>query len=165
MKKYFVSAVVSAAAGILVLSSTAFAEAIQENNGPGEQQVQGARPASGDWLDNIGGSMGLSAEQNEKLMKQREEFKAKVKDLRSSGIQKRSELKKELEKEKADKAKVDSLVEEIKNIMGEQLRRRVDSIFAIEQVLTPEQSNILRDYNNKRDPRQGPAAGSNLGGW
>ena len=58
---------------------------------------------------------------------------------------KRLELKQELEKPAVDTNKINTLIADIKTLMGEQLDFRVNNILAMKQILTPEQFKKLQD--------------------
>lgn len=57
----------------------------------------------------------------------------------------RIELKKELEKPDTDMNKINAVINEIKNLTGQQLELRVNSILATKQILTPEQFKKLQE--------------------
>jgi len=86
----------------------------------------------------------LTPQQKEQLTKEREEFASRSKDLREKIQTARTGLKAELEKPAPDKAKVNSLVTEIKNMVGQQIQNRVDKVMAMKQILTPEQFNKMK---------------------
>ncbi|MCX5677698.1 MAG: periplasmic heavy metal sensor [Candidatus Omnitrophica bacterium] len=86
----------------------------------------------------------LTPQQKEQLAKEKEEFGSRSKDLREKIQAARTGLKTELEKPAPDKAKVDGLVAEIKNMVGQQIQNRVDKVMAMKQILTPEQFNKMK---------------------
>lgn len=110
----------------------------------------------------------LTPQQKEQLTKEKEEFASRSKDLREKIKTARTGLKMELEKPAPDKAKVNSLVTEIKDMVGQQIQNRVDKVMAMKQILTPEQFNKMnasmkehkqhrRDKNEKHGDKNDPA--------
>lgn len=87
----------------------------------------------------------LTPQQEEALTRDREEFTSRSKGLKESIRSARTGLKEELEKPAPDKVKVDSLVAEIKDMIGRQLQNRVDKVMAMKKVLTPEQLNKMKE--------------------
>ncbi|MCK4462870.1 MAG: periplasmic heavy metal sensor, partial [Candidatus Omnitrophica bacterium] len=88
--------------------------------------------------------LGITAEQEAKLKAQREEFRDKNKKLMEKMLSKRKELKQELEKPNINRAKVDKIIADIKNLTGEKLRSRVHKIISMKNVLTQEQFEKLQ---------------------
>lgn len=99
----------------------------------------------------------LTPGQKEQLAKEREEFASKSKDLREKIQTARTGLKAELEKPVPDKAKVNSLVAEIKGMVGQQIQNRVDKVMAMKQILTPEQfskmSASMKEHKQHKDKK------------
>lgn len=95
----------------------------------------------------------LTSEQQEQLTKDREEFFSKSKDVREKMKAVRTDLKAELDKPSIDKARVDSLVAEMKNLVGTQIQIRVDKVIAMKKVLTPEQYQKMKE--SKKDWKNG----------
>lgn len=92
----------------------------------------------------------LTPQQKEQLAKEREEFVSRSKDLREKIRSARAGLKAELEKSAPDKAKVNSLTAEIKDLVGRQIQNRVDKVMSMKQVLTPEQFNKMKASMKER---------------
>ena len=104
----------------------------------------------------------LTPQQEEALTRDREEFTSRSKGLRESIRSARTGLKEELKKSAPDKVKVDSLVAELKDMIGRQMQNRVEKIMNMKKILTPEQLNkmkesmkankdVKRGKHNKRD--------------
>ncbi len=88
--------------------------------------------------------LGLTAEQEAKLKEERKEFMKKNKDLMRRMRSKREELKQELEKPNIDRAKVGTIINDLKNLTGEKLESRIDKIISMKSTLTPEQFEKLQ---------------------
>ncbi len=86
----------------------------------------------------------LTPEQQDLIKKQRAKQKEKRRQTFQTLRTKRLELRQELEKQDIDKKKIDSLVAEIKPLMGELLDLKVESILAMKEILTPEQFEKLQ---------------------
>lgn len=93
----------------------------------------------GEKFDKLSEELGLSAEQKELLKKDREATFAKMKELREKIQAARKELKAELDKETLDTARVNGLVAQLKDLMGQQIQARVDKVMSMKNILTPEQ--------------------------
>ena len=104
-------------------------------------------------IEKISEELGLTPEQQELIKKQRAEFMEKNKDLGKRFRSKRVELKKELEKPKVDKATVDKIIADLKELTGEKLQNRVDKILSMKQILTPEQFDKLSEKTYERKER------------
>jgi Spy/CpxP family protein refolding chaperone len=91
----------------------------------------------------------LTPEQKAQLDKQRGEFMAKTQALREKIKAMRTSLRQELDKPASDKTRIDSLVAELKDVVGEQIRIKVDSIIALKQVLTPEQFARMNELRSE----------------
>ena len=92
----------------------------------------------------------LTPQQKAALEKDREEFSAKSKALRDKMQITRKSLKEELDKAATDKARVESLVTELKNLYSQQIQYRVDKVMAMKQILTPEQFNKMKSSMESR---------------
>ena len=92
----------------------------------------------------------LTPQQKTALDKDREEFAAKSKDLKEKIRAARASLKEELDKPKADVARVNSLTADIKNMVGQQIQNRVDKVMTMKQILTPEQFSKMKDSMKHR---------------
>lgn len=141
---------------LIFLLSTAYAEPIfddREFGGRGERRFNRERV-----FDNIVQELNLTPEQQELIQKQREEHRNKKRLALQKLKTKRLELRQELEKQEIDKKKIDSLVAEIKPLLGKLLDLRVKSILAMKEILTPEQfKKLQRDIRKGR--RIGPGRG------
>jgi len=112
-------------------------------------------------MDEFSKTLNLTPEQQEKIKKQQSVNREKWAELRNKLRDKRSALKKELEKPQINKDGVNVLVAEIKTLMGEQLEQRVDNIIFMKEILTPEQFKKLQEKKTERmkETRKGARAG------
>jgi Spy/CpxP family protein refolding chaperone len=139
-KHLFVS-LAAVAALSLALTSCVLAENVRENK---EQQMWGKK--------NMGQSLNLTPKQKQQIQQQRSSDKQKIVELKDKMRAKRLELKSELEKPATDMNRINAIINEIKELTGQQLELRVNSILATKQILTPEQFKQLQDrkFNNNK---------------
>lgn len=94
--------------------------------------------------------LGLAPDQKAALEKDRNEFMAKAKDLREKIREVRTSLKSELDKAATDMAKVNGLVADLKNLIGQQIQYRIDKVMAMKKILTPEQFTKMKSTMESR---------------
>lgn len=109
----------------------------------------------GDHFQKMTEELNLTPQQKEALTKEREEFASKSKDLKEKIRTVRTDLKAELDKPVLDKAKVDTLTAELKNMIGQQIQNRIDKVIAMKQILTPEQFAKMRSSMDERKHEKG----------
>ena len=97
--------------------------------------------------------LGITPEQQAEIKKERSDHKATGKELRKQLRAKHQELKTELEKNTTDAGKINTLVAEIKTLMGTKLEQRVKSVLFMKETLTPEQFTKLREKKEKHKSR------------
>jgi len=95
-------------------------------------------------FDKMAEDLKLTAEQKAALEKQREETGPKMKAIREKQQVSREQLRDELAKATPDKAKLAAIVEDLKNLTGEQMQMKIDKVLAMKKVLTPEQSAKMK---------------------
>jgi len=100
-------------------------------------------------FDKLTEELGLTPEQETELKQQRSQFKAQKKELWGKIRAKKKELKEELEKPDVDRAKVDKIIGEIKDLTGQKLEARVNKIISMKSILTPEQFKKLKEKMEK----------------
>lgn len=150
MKTRFRKAILLAVATTFLLSSSVYAE---HSHGREGRMEQSAREKKHEMLVE---ELGLTPEQETRLKQQREEFRNKNKELMEKMRSKRKELKQELEEPNIDRAKVDKIIGDIKNLTGEKLSNRVNKIISMKKILTPEQFEKLQDkMRQKRHAHSG----------
>ncbi|MBF0619173.1 MAG: Spy/CpxP family protein refolding chaperone [Candidatus Omnitrophica bacterium] len=94
-------------------------------------------------------NLGLSPDQATKMKALREDFRAKVKPLREQLTAKREALRQEMDGASPDRAKVDALLKETNDLQGQVSTLRIDQMFKTRAILTPEQSQKLREFHEK----------------
>lgn len=104
--------------------------------------------------------LALTPEQKATLEKDRNEFMAKAKDLREKIRAARTSLKSELNKAVTDMAKVNSLVVDLKNLIGQQIQYRIDKVMGMKKILTPEQFSKMKDKMEKHKKESGGKHGN-----
>ncbi len=119
----------------------------------------GGRQGTGAQIEEYLRSLNLSAEQKERLRENQSQHRQKVQGLRSSLRTKWQALQELLDKPGTSLEAVAGLVNEVKAAQGAILDARVESIFAVKSILTPEQyaqfqelmKNRQKKHKNGRD--------------
>jgi Spy/CpxP family protein refolding chaperone len=88
--------------------------------------------------------LGLTAEQKAKLRTVRDDFKARQQVIRRDLNAKNEALRQGLDAEAMDRAKVDAVAAEIKLLQGQLLDNRVDVVFKLREIYTPEQIKTIK---------------------
>ncbi|MCX6356885.1 MAG: Spy/CpxP family protein refolding chaperone [Candidatus Aureabacteria bacterium] len=133
MRTRFIGTLAVPAAGALLLSAAAvFA------------QTPCPAGADGGWHKGKGcgkqlEQLNLTPEQKQKLDAQRKEKKSAMKGLEESLKAKRGELREEMDKEKTDKAKIESIGADLKRIEAQRIDQEISGILQMKEILTPEQ--------------------------
>ncbi len=133
---------VVAVAAMVVLASNAYA-----GEGWGSHKGENGMKKH---FDKMAQELNLTAEQKAALDKQRETTMPKMKALKDKMRASREQLKTELDKAQPDKAKLASLVEEMKNLTGEQIQMKIDKVLAMKTILTPEQSAKMKSIRETK---------------
>ncbi len=128
----------------LFLTSLAYAQPV------GDVPEGGAKRHRKEAIENLVQELNLTPEQQEQIKKQRNEQAQKTKALRNRLQAKRKQLREELEKQAVDKNKIDSLVVEIKSLMGQQLEHRVERVISMSEILTPEQFEKMKEKRKQK---------------
>lgn len=142
MKTMLRVALIVAVAMAVAFSSTAVYAVGADNSQPMKAKM-------GERFKKMTEELNLAPEQKATLDKSHEEFATKVKELREKMRAARVSLKEELDKATTDMARVASLVAELKDLAGQQIQHRVDSVIAMKKVLTPEQFTKMKSSMEK----------------
>lgn len=104
--------------------------------------------------------LNLSAEQQKLLDEQRSTRRQEMDSLRGSIKEKKNALRDALKKPGVTRQDVQPIVAEIKDLQARMLEKKVDGIFAVKSILTPEQFARLEEMKDKkmrgRFGRKGP---------
>jgi len=113
-----------------------------------EQNVgkpDGARAKEGIYKE-----LNLTPEQQQKLEENRKVHREKTTQLRTTMMEKEKQLQQALKDPVVTRAKVEPLVNEIKSLQAQLIDQRVSGIFAVKEILTPEQISKLHQAMEKR---------------
>jgi len=100
-------------------------------------------------LEDIFRELNLTQEQQAQI-KQNRDAQKKIREMTKNKIKaKRSALRSELEKENATKESVDAMANELIELMGQRIRSRVGGVWAVKQILTPEQFKTFQLKNQE----------------
>jgi len=94
--------------------------------------------------------LGLTQEQKDKLKNLRDDLRAKQNTYSDDLRVAKTSLQQELESANPDRKKADNLVVSINKIQTQMLALRVDQVFAMRTILTPEQYQKLLQQREKR---------------
>lgn len=143
-KQVFLFMVMSA----LIVGHPAFA---QEPPGPD----RGPGPGGEKVMADTEKKAGLTPEQREKIKALREEFRKTQGELHAQLKAKREALRQELDAEKPSREKAEAVSDEMIKIQAQIEKSRLDHIFAIRAIMTPEQfSKIRAMMEEKRKNRE-----------
>ena len=105
--------------------------------------------------DTIIKELKLSPQQEQQITEQRNKQKQQSEEFGQKFKASRDELSSELNKEAPDKAKVQALVSEMKEIMGKRIEQRVEKILLLKEILTPEQFKQLNEKTRRFEWQKG----------
>ncbi len=108
--------------------------------------------------------LNLTAEQKEKLKAQREGKKDERKALREQMKTKMQALHEAISKPATKRADVNGLVGEVNAIKGQMFAQKIDGIFAMKEVLTPEQFAKMQAQHKARMDKMQDGKGRHQGG-
>jgi Spy/CpxP family protein refolding chaperone len=119
-----------------------------------ETQYSG-RSGGGKIKEGIYKDLNLTPEQQKKLEDNRKAQREETTQLRTAMRAKEKELQQALKDPAVTKAGVQPLVNEIKSLQGQLIDHRVSGIFAVKQILTPEQIAKFNQLMEKRKDGKG----------
>lgn len=148
MRKNFISII-----GMLIVSAFIAGSAFCEQ-GACSLGKDGARHAKKEAA--IARELKLTAEQDKLLKEAKASHRAGMAELFKAMKAKRQELKTALAKPDATKEQVAPIAAEIKGLQAEMIDRRIDGIFEIKKILTPEQFQKLEEMKKdcKKEDRK-----------
>jgi Spy/CpxP family protein refolding chaperone len=138
--------------GAFCIACAVYAQPPGENEG-GYHSRRGKHGEREERIKQCIDKLGLTDEQKAKLETQRAENKTKKRELRRSLKDKRSELRQELDKPDSDKAKIDSIVADMKELEGDLIELRVQKVLQMKAILSHEQFEKLRSFNHHEKGR------------
>ncbi|MFH0918511.1 MAG: periplasmic heavy metal sensor [Candidatus Omnitrophota bacterium] len=94
--------------------------------------------------------LNLTPEQKQKLEENRKAHREKATQLRTEMMEKEKQLQQALKDPAVIRANVEPLINEIKVLQGQLIDQRVNGIFVVKEILTPEQVVQLHQLMEKR---------------
>jgi len=94
--------------------------------------------------------LGLTAEQDAQLKANKEAHRAEIKALREAMKAKKGELKAAIAKPGSTRAQVEPIATQLKALEAQMTDKRIEGIFAVKAILTPEQFAKLEAMKEKR---------------
>lgn len=141
MKK--IKLVVIALAVVFLASGVAYAQSEGEHT-----------PADKEQKSRIFKELNLTAEQQQKLKENRKAQREGMMNLRASIKEKYVKLQNDLKDPAVTKVAIEPLVNEIKSLQGQLVDNRIAGIFAVKEILTPEQFTKFQQAAGKRMEHQ-----------
>ena len=130
----------------LMAATPAFAQDHEKHMGPGSDKNMKNMEAS---MAEGEKAAGLTQEQRDNLKALREEFKVKQQPLREQIRAKHEALRQELDSATPDRAKAEGIAKEIDALQSQATMSRIDEVFKVRGVLTPEQFKKLHEFHEK----------------
>ena len=143
MKKIAVVIIMVVAA--IFIASSVFAFGGCGYSGKGDKNCSKGKEMKGDMKKDLG----LTAEQDKQLEAGREAHRAEAKAMHNALKAKKDELKAAIAKPGATRSQVEPIVNELKALEVQITDKRVDGIFAVKAILTPEQFAKLEAMKEK----------------
>jgi Spy/CpxP family protein refolding chaperone len=92
---------------------------------------------------------GMTEDQRSRMKALREEFRGKQQALRDQMKVKKEALRQELDSNNPDRTKAESIAKELNALQGQASLNRIDEVFKIRTILTPEQFQKLKAFHEK----------------
>jgi Spy/CpxP family protein refolding chaperone len=115
----------------------------------GEQGV-GNPDGKGRLKEGIYKELNLTPQQQQKLEVNRKAQRQKLSQLRTAMLEKEKQLQQAVKDSGVTRAKIEPLVNEIKSLQAQLIDQRVSGIFAVKEILSPEQISKLHQLMEKR---------------
>ncbi len=150
MKRFFVLFVMLGVTALL-FETQAFAR----GPGGGMAGVRGFGGGGGQHMERMMEELDLTEDQQQKLEANREAQIVNGKKLFKGFAEKQKELADELEKESTNRSAINALAGDLKDIQGQMIDHRIDSVLAVKEILTPEQfQKFSKGVKSMRDERR-----------
>lgn len=94
--------------------------------------------------------LNLTTEQKEKLKTLRQNQRQQMKELLQALRTKRQQIKDELNNPGATRESIAPLAAEIKTLLARIVDQRIEGVFVVKEMLTPEQFNLLKEARAKK---------------
>ncbi len=118
----------------------------QTSSPSGEEELW----CSGKKFDKHLKELNLTPAQKTQLDTQRSAQREAMESIHQSIETKRHELRAEMDKDATDKAKLDSIATELKNLQGQRISQEIKGILQMKEVLTPDQFKKLNAMRENR---------------
>jgi len=114
------------------------------------QPQGGYQQRGGEGKENISKELNLTVEQQAKLKENRKAQRQEIEKLVKALKEKQAKLQEALKNPAVSKSTVQPLANEIKSLQAQLIDHRIDSIFAVKEILTPEQFAKFQQKTEKR---------------
>lgn len=116
----------------------------------GDYPAETGKSGKGSRFEAIASRLNLTSEQQEQLKAHRETQQQSMKEMQRALKEKKAQLKEQLDNPAATRESVNALAADIKTLTGRMIDQRIDAVFAIRQILTPDQFNQLQEARQRR---------------
>jgi Spy/CpxP family protein refolding chaperone len=137
----------------LLFSSAVHAERREGPYGEGRMEKRGDDKARKKRREKMEAKLGLSTDQKARLDEHRKKTREEGRRLHELLGQKRDALRDELEKNDLDMAKIKALNAEIKDVGGQLVDHRLNSVLEVRQILTADQFKKFRELHKESGDR------------
>jgi len=142
------------AVGVMIVVPTVFAEPSGLS-----RKMDGFAMGHAQQTDKIFKELNLTAQQKDKLKQNRKAQQEKMKGLRTQLMEKQAELRDKSIAPDASRASVEPITTELKALQAKMIDCRTDGIFAVKEILTPEQyakfQEKMKEKTENRKERRG----------
>jgi periplasmic protein CpxP/Spy len=114
------------------------------------QEQNAGKPDAGKIKEGIYKELNLTVDQQQKLEANRKAQREKMMQLHQAMMGKEKQMREALGDPAVNRASVEQLAGEIKSLQGQLIDQRVSGIFAVKEILTPEQVTKLNQIMEKR---------------
>jgi Spy/CpxP family protein refolding chaperone len=121
-------------------------------------QVGCAPEGKGDMTKKMAKELNLTADQQAKLEANKAARYEKMKTLREAMKANRDKFREEMKKPDVARAGIEPIVSEMKSLQGQMIDQRVDGIFEVKGILTPEQFEKFQKKAEEKEAKFGERA-------
>lgn len=155
--KRMIQAIVVVAVAVMIIVPTVSAQPSKTHGMMNEQAMCPPSPHE-QAVDGIFKELNLTTEQKNKLKQNRRAQRDKIEDLQAELKEKHAELASKLNDPDVSRAMVEPIATELKSLHAKIIDSRIDGIFAVKEILTPEQyakfqEKVKEKVENRKEQR------------
>lgn len=143
-----IKVIVVGLAAIFFITSAAYAQPMQESQE--KQEKQEKREGRGEKKDQLFKELNLTPEQRQQLEENRKAQREEMLSTRKAMEKSHAKLQEAMKDPAVTKSTVEPIVNEMKALQAKMIDGRIDGIFAVKQILTPEQFAKFQQIMEKK---------------